>query len=470
MDTNQQQRMILEDSLWKVAWKLSLPAVIAMLLYGFNGVMDAVFVGRYCGGVALAGVSIAGNLTSFAMGFGALVGVGAGSVLSIAIGAGDAGTQRRVIANLNGLSLAISAGAIVLLLLVAEPFLRLMGALGEVLDHALRYFRLMLAGLPFTVHGLGVNMVVRAEGRMGRAAVMMGSGLVVNIACNYIFMGPLGLGVAGAAWGTNVGMLVYSLVGLRYLASGQASFEAKPFSIGLDKGIAGKVLSTGSSSLIMSVMTLIQGAIIFNVISRLGGSFDIAFYGASLRLMTFMLTPIFGLMRALQPVVGINYGAERYDRVKRGFWTFLGVATLLVLPFWAAMTIFAAPVLGFMMPGSSFSAADVLNFRIVIAVLPLLPLVFMVMTLYPAMGKGGPAAMMGLARQLFFYVPVMLILPARLGLGWVYRGSLAIDTVVVALALVMVLVEFRGLGARSVKAGALGAEAGSEGTPIAAAD
>jgi len=462
MDTDTQRRMILGDSLWKVAWRLSPPAIIAMLLYGFNGVMDAVFVGRYCGESALAGVSIAGNLTSFAMGFGALVGVGAGSVLSIAIGAGDKRTQERVIANLNGLSLTISAGAIAVLLLIAEPFLGLMGASGEVLDHALRYFRLMLVGLPFTVHGLGVNMVVRAEGRMGKAALMMGSGLVVNIACNYLFMGPLGLGVAGAAWGTNVGMLVYSIVGLRYLASGKASFEAKPFAIGMSKAIAGKIMSTGSSSLIMSIMTLIQGAIIFNVISRLGGSFDIAFYGASLRLMTFMLTPIFGLMRALQPVVGINFGAGRYDRVKTGFWTFLGIATILVVPFWAAMTAFASPVLGFMMPGSVFSAGDIANFRIMIAVLPLLPLVFMVMTLYPAMGKGGPAAMMGLARQLFLYVPVMLIVPARFGLGWVYRGSLAIDTVVVLLALVMVLIEFSRLGFRKATE--------SEAIPSAAAE
>lgn len=445
MNDTAQHHFIRTGTLLSVAWKLSVPAVLAMVLYGLNALADLIFIGQFCDAHTVAGASIAANFGQLTMGFGSLVGVGIGTVLSIAIGARDSSTLSRITGNLNALSLIFAAVVGGLGWLLAEPFMSLMGAQGNVLTQGLAYYRICLVGTPFIIHGVGLNMVVRAEGKMGSAAIMMALGLGMNLLCNALFMGVFRMGLAGAAWGTNIGMLVYSIAGLVYLARGKAGFPGKPFSFHLDTPILAKALGNGMPSLIMSVMTLLQALVIYQVLAKQGNAFDQAFYGVTFRIVNFMLTPVFGLMRALQPVVGINYGAQDIPRVKGAFKTFLILATLLVLPFWGLMMIFPAQAMGTMLPGIALQAQDLLNFRMGISVLPLLPVMFMAMTFYPAIGKGGPVAALGMARQVVLYIPLMLILPTAFGLPWIYLGGLLIDLFLIVVVVFMVLQEFQQL-------------------------
>ena len=212
MIMNNEKEMILNENLWKVCYRLSFPAIIAMVLYGLNVIFDGIFVGRLVGEKAFAGISIVYPLTQISLGLGSLVGVGAGSYLSILLGRNDKETQKKLLGNAN----LISAIATVIMMAVGfvfmEPLLRLLGADGEVLTYAVSYFRITLIGSIFWIIGLAYNMIVRAEGKMKTAAIMMGVGLVVNIISNYILMAVFKMGVAGAAWGTNIGMFVYALL------------------------------------------------------------------------------------------------------------------------------------------------------------------------------------------------------------------------------------------------------------------
>ena len=235
LSKEKQKVMILNENMWKVMWRVSWPAILAMVLYGLNTVFDAIFVGNYVGETALAGVSLAYPLSQMTLGIGSLIGVGAGSALSIALGAGDKATQGRILGNVNYLSLISSVIFGVAAYIFAEPLVRFMGGEGEALALGTEYFRVTVIGSLFWVHGLACNMVVRAEGKMKSAAIMMGVGLGINILANYILVGLLHMGVAGAAWGTNLGMLIYTLVGLAYFKRGKASFEAHPFKLYRDK-------------------------------------------------------------------------------------------------------------------------------------------------------------------------------------------------------------------------------------------
>lgn len=445
MDKNKQKNMILEDNIWRVMIKLSWPAVIAMVLYGLNTVFDAIFVGRFVGETALAGVSLAYPLTQLSLGFGSLIGVGAGSVLSIALGANDRDTQRKLLGNVNYLNIVFGLVFTVLGLIFAAPLVRMMGGSGHELAFGVDYFRVTLYGSIFWIAGLSGNMIVRAEGKMGSAAIMMAMGLIVNIIANYILIVVMGFGVKGAAWGTNIGMLVYTIVFFIYSGSRRISFDANVFSVRRDKGITKTVISLGIPSLIMSVMSLIQGVVVLNALSRYGTTADIAFYGIVYRVFMFMLTPIFGLMRALQPAIGINFGAEKYDRVISSFKVFGLAATALMAPFWIVMMINPQLVLNIMLPAKDFLSADLVNFRFMMVLLPVLPVIFMAMTFYPAINKGKPASVIGIARQLLFYVPVMLILPRFFGVGWVYRGAFIIDLIIIVWTFFLVGAEFRRL-------------------------
>lgn len=160
-----------------------------------------------------------------------------------------------------------------------------------------------------------------------------------------------------------------------------------------------------------------------------------------------MLTPLFGLMRALQPVVGINYGAQQMSRVIKSAKVFILSGTILMLPFWLLLMFYPQGLLSSMLPGTVFDAASLSNFRIFMALLPLLPVVFMSMTFFPAINKGKAASIMGILRQLVLYVPVMLILPRILGVKWVYFGSTAIDILISLVAFLMFAQTFKSLRA-----------------------
>lgn len=448
---NNEKKIILEENLWKVCYKLSLPAIIAMILYGLNVIFDGVFVGRLVGETAFAGISIVYPLTQISLGLGSLVGVGAGSYLSILLGKNDKKTQGKLVGNANLISIIATVIMMAVSFLFLEPILRMLGAGGDVLNYAASYFRITLIGSIFWIIGLAYNMIVRAEGKMNTAAVMMGAGLIVNIISNYILMAIFHLGVAGAAWGTNIGMFVYALLFVIYCQRGKASFNANVFSISSDKEIIKEIISLGMPSLIMSIMGVIQGIIILRALNTYGTTLDITFYGAVFRIFNFSLTPIYGLMRALQPVAGINYGAEQYERSIKSFKIFSFAALVIMLPFWLVSMINPALVLGSMLPQVTFDAGYIFSFRIFMSIAPLLSVTMTAMTFWPSIKKAAPAMIIGLGRQLFLYIPLMILLPRIFGTQSIYVGSLAIDVFLSVVVVFMLAKNFKELRTKKIQ-------------------
>ncbi|SHF04924.1 putative efflux protein, MATE family [Tissierella praeacuta DSM 18095] len=443
MEMSREKNMILQDNMWKTCIKLSLPAVIAMVLYGLNTVFDAIFVGRYVGETAFAGVSIIYPLTQIPLGLGSLVGVGAGSYLSILIGEDNKDIQKRLIGNSNTLMIILTVLTMVLGFLFMNPLLKIMGASGEELIYGKNYYMITLIGSIFWIGGLAYNMIVRAEGKMKSAAIMMGIGMVVNIIANYILMAIFNFGVKGAAWGTNIAMLVYVLLYFNYCRKGKSSFETNESKFYFEKDIIKEIISLGVPSFIMTIMTVIQGVIILRALNNYGTTSDVAFYGMVFRILNLLMTPIYGLMRALQPAVGINYGARQVDRVIGFYKVFVFVAFILVLPVWSISMAAPNSILNLMLPDLTFSIQNLNYFRAIIAIVPLLCIVLTAMTFYPAIKKPKPAMLFGIGRQLFLYIPLMIILPKIFGVASIYYGSLAIDLGLALVIVVLLKKEFR---------------------------
>jgi len=192
-------------------------------------------------------------------------------------------------------------------------------------------------------------------------------------------------------------------------------------------------------------MGLVQAIVVFNAIVNNGTESDLAFFAAANRILFFFMTPLFGLMRALQPVVGINFGAQQYDRVKQSFLLFTRSGFYIVAPFWLVISLFPDMSMELVLPGRVFTEQELFNLRIFMVILPLLPVVFMGLTFFPAIKQEKYGSIIGLARQLVFYVPVMLVLPRFFGVDWVYIGSTVIDVIVTAWIVVVVWKLFRKL-------------------------
>lgn len=435
--------LILKGHPLRVLRVMAVPAVAMMLMFGLNSVMDAVYIGQLLGQQALAGVSMAFPITQLTLGLGSLAGIGGGVVLSIAIGRGDQDTLKK----LPGACIGIAAVVSLIYALVgtglAEALVRGMGARGALVPIAADYLRASALGGFGAIGGLTLNMLLRGEGKMGLAAAYMATGLVANLVLTPLFIAVFDLGVAGAAWATNLGALIGGgLVWLRF-ARGTASYPVDAFAVGLPRKLTARIMRLGVPAMISSSMGVVQAIVVFNVLSAIGTEEDIAFFGAAWRVLLFMLTPLFGLMRAFQPVAGINYGAGRWDRVRMHYWIFVAAGSAVVFPIWVFMGLNPEAVLSVMLPNVPFSDADLGRFRVLILVLPVLPLVFTALALLPAIERPGKATLVSVTRQLGFYVPVMLIAPQFLGVSGIYYGATAIDFVCTAWLLAIVLSAFR---------------------------
>ncbi len=428
MDVSSQQKvLVLKEDLKKVMWKLSLPAIAAMVLFGLNAFMDTVYIGQLMNETALAGVALAYPLTAIMMGLGSWAGTGAGNLLSIVLGKDDRAAQEKILANAT-LFMLLTTGLFALPAYVfADSLIQIMGGSGEVLTYGTEYLQITLLASPLWVYGLGLNFIVRAEGKMKEAAIMMSYGLGFNLVLTPIFIYYLDMGVAGAAWATNIGMLVYCLTGYLYFRGGKASFQANIHSLSYNQLVFSSIAKMGFPGFILTVMSLVQAVVVFNAITGVGTEDDLAFFAAANRIQLFLMTPLFGLMRALQPVVGINFGAGQYERVKQAFLLFCKVGFWLIAPFWLLLTLFPEASLRLVLPDMVFGSSALFHFRVYVLVLPFLPFVFMSLTYLPAIEQPKYASIVGLARQVVFYVPIMLLLPKWIGIGGVYYGATAID-------------------------------------------
>ncbi|MEM1259147.1 MAG: MATE family efflux transporter [Bacteroidota bacterium] len=441
-----QKEFILKGNLAKVMWKLSLPAILAMVLYGLNAFMDTIYIGQLLNEAALSGVALAYPLTSMAMGVGSWVGTGAGNHLSVLLGKNDNETLKKVIPNATLFTLIGSLVFAVPCYLFATPLIQMMGGSGEILEYGVRYFKITLLAFPLWVLGLQLNMIVRAEGKMMTAALFMAYGLLVNLILTPLAIIYLNMDVDGAAWATNIGMLVYCFVGYVYFLRGKASFESNINAIFYDSGVFKSILKLGFPGFILSLMGLIQAIVVFNAVVDYGTDEDLAFFAAANRILLFLMTPLIGLMRALQPVEGVNFGAGQYDRVKKSFLLFCKTGIWLVLPFWLFLMLFPELGIQMVLPNKVMTTTEQMDFRVYMAIIPFLPFVFMALTHLPAIEQPKYASIIGIARQLAFYVPVMLLLPKWMGISGVYYGSTLIDIVVTLWAGYIVHKSFQGLG------------------------
>jgi putative MATE family efflux protein len=438
-----QKHFILNAPLKSVMWQTSWPAVLAIVLYGLNNFLDAILVGHLMNSNALAAVGIAYPLSQITLGFGRLIGIGSSASISMWLGSGQQDKLYRMFGTVNVLSLLGSLLFSIPAYVFAEQLVHMMGARGEMAVLSAEYFRVTLLGSLFWIHGFSVNMMIRGEGKMRTAAWMISLGLGIDVLLKPIFISTLGWGVSGAAWATNIGMLMYSVLGLWHFSKGNSSFKTKWASFAFDRAIASKIMSLGLPEMIFTVMAVLQNLVVFNTLSRFGSEPDLVFYTVINRFYLFLLTPLFGLMRGLQPVAGMNYGAGKLLRARQSLLVFIGTGLLIVLPFWAVTMCFPHQVLSAIMPDMAITGKLIYNLRIYMSVLPLLPVIVMALSYFPAINEGKKASMLAISRQAVFYLPLMYVLPMFFGIDSVYWGSAAIDLTMTLVTLVFLWRSFK---------------------------
>ena len=423
-------------NMFKLMLKLGVPGIIGMLVISLYSFVDAIFVGRYVGDKALGAISIAYAFTLINNGIAVLVGIGSASVLSRAVGRKDQKTIDSVMGNVFVLTLLMSSAVTVLGYIFAPQLLHLVRAEGEMHELGVKYLRIVYLGSIFVNFGQAANMVMRGEGKMALAMAIMGSGAVLNIVLDALFIIVFKQGIEGAAIATVISQAVFALATFFYFLCFSKNVKFKSFK--LEKSLVGETFAVGMSAMFMQVLSLVQQTVMYSTLKKYGGEDQVILMGAFFRYMMLAFIPLWGLSQGFQPFAGTNFGAGLFERVKKGTFLFYGFGIVLAAVFWLVFLASPESVLSlFIKDNPALVAAGKTNATLAFLIFPLMPIMILNITLFQALGKAKPAGFLAISRQLVLFVPAVLILPHFLGVRGVWTAGLFVDGLLVIISIII---------------------------------
>lgn len=445
-NTENTRTLLLTENPFRLMWKLSLPAIIGMVVIGLYNFMDSVFVGQMVGPLAMGAVSISYPFTFINSGIATLVGVGSASLLSRAIGKKDKETIDKIMGNLIMLIILFSIITTIIGTIFTRNLLLLSGAEGEMLNMAERYLKIVFIGSLFVNFAQSANMVMRGEGLLKRAMTIMGIGAILNIILDpimIIILKPLGYGIEAAAVATVIAQITQSIITLWYFK--KKSNTVKINKIILDKNMLSPILGVGVSAMMMQVMQLIQQTLMYNTAAQYGGEVWQIILGASLRLQAFAFIPLWGICQGFQPAVGTNYGAKAFGRVKQITKAFTIGATALSLLFYVPIMCFPKTMLSMFITDSVIVAQGTSSLRLLFSTYITLGFMIISITFFQSLGKGSIAAFLTMSRQLILFIPLILFLPRleNIGIHGVFLAPVITDIAVLIISIAFIVNAFK---------------------------
>ncbi|MGJ0906148.1 MATE family efflux transporter [Clostridium botulinum] len=440
---NKNREELINGNMFTLLLKLSIPGIIGMLVIGLYNLCDAIFVGKLVGETALAAVSISSPFTFINNCIAVLVGVGSSSILSRAIGSKDDKIINEILGNLILSVLVLSLVVTILGCLFSENLLRFSGATGEILKSGINYLRIVYVGSFFVNFSQSANMLIRGEGKMKEAMSIMALGAILNIILDPIFIRTLNFGVEGAAIATIIAQIIQALVTFIYFKRNKSILSVNKLKFAFD--LMPEILSVGGSAAMMQLMYLVQQTALYKLTSIYGGDEQLVLMGVALRILMFTFIPIWGIGQGLQPIVGMNFGAKKYDRVKDAVKIFSIASTIFIGILWGFYILRPRVVLSWFINDKTIIENGYEFFRLMFLTFPVSGLIVMSMTFFQSIGKGGKSALITILKQVILFMPIAIILTKIIGIKGTWLSSSVTDAIVFVLSLVLLAMEFKKL-------------------------
>lgn len=436
------------EKISKLLRSFAVPSITATLVSSLYNIVDQVFIGQGVGYLGNAATNVSYPLSTICLAISLLIGIGSASRFSICLGRGDTDQAAKIAGN--GVTLMVLAGILYLVLgeVLLTPMLRIFGATTEVMPYAQSYASIILIGMPFLILTNGISNLIRADGSPKYSMICMVAGAVVNTILDPIFIFVFQWGMFGTALATILGQILSFLLAIRYLwAFRTITLEKECFRPDWRDGL--HTLSMGISSSVNQIaITIVQVVLnnsltYYGAMSVYGEDIPLAACGIVMKTNAILLSIIVGISQGVQPIIGFNYGARKYDRVKQAYllairWNFVISAVGFLL-----FQLFPRPII------SIFGSGEELYFDF--AVLFMRTFLFMVIvngvqvlssSFFTAIGKALKGLLLSLTRQVFFLIPLILILPLWLGIFGVLLAGPIADFIAFVVSVLLVKKEF----------------------------
>lgn len=403
-------------------WKFSWPAVIAMLVNSLYNIIDRIFVGRGVGSIAIAATTVAFPIMLILMAVSVLIGVGATSLISIRIGEKNPEEAEKIAGNATLLLILLPICISIVYFLFSDSILTFFGASAEVLPYAKDFTHIIMLASFLGSISMGMVNFIRAEGNPRMAMYSQVIGTVINIVLNYIFVMRLGFGIKGSALATVCGQAFSSIWVLSYFLWGPSFLKIRLKNLRLQKSLVISIVSIGFAPFAMQLANSMQNVILNKALMAYGGDIALSAMGIVSSIATLMFMPILGVSQGAQPIIGFNYGAQQYGRVREALKKAVIVGTVIAVVSTAAVHLWPTQIAGM------FSNNNIELTRLTAHAMSVFFLMFVVAGFqivssqyFQAVGKPIQSTILALSRQLLLLIPLLLILPRFWGIEGVWR-------------------------------------------------
>ncbi|MBO4722425.1 MAG: MATE family efflux transporter [Muribaculaceae bacterium] len=427
----------------KLLLKYSLPSVVGMVVMSLYNIIDRMFIGQGVGPDAIAGLAITFPVMNISAAFGVLIGGGAGARTSIVLGQGKKRTAELILGNSLVMTLALGTFYLLVLAIFIDDVLIAFGASEKSLPYARDFMMYMLPGLLINNLTFSFSNIMRATGYPKKAMLANFIGAGMNVILAPIFIFGLKWGIKGAAIATDISMFISMLYVQKHFTSPQSTIHYCRGIYRLDSKILLPIIAVGAAPCIVNTAGCLINALLNNIVYEHGGDASVAAMGVLMTFSQLAIMFVLGVCMGMQPIVGFNYGAKRYDRLKRAYWLTLAVGTAACLLGTIASVFFPKYVAMIFTTDSELIAACKHCMPIANCVFWIAAFQIVTTNFFQSLGRAKKSIFMSLSRQVICLLPLLLFLPRLYKLDGVWISFPISDTIAALIGLCLLIPEFR---------------------------
>ena len=426
MDT---QKRLGEEKIYKLLLEFSIPAIVGMIVNTLYNIVDRMYIGHIkgIGNLALSGVGVAMPIVTVVSAFSMMVGIGTSYKISIKLGENDKESAENHLGNAVTLLLFLSFLSSVVGLVFIDPILNIFGASKNTIGFARDYIEIIFIGTVFNMLSFGLNHSIRSDGSPKTAMFSMLIGAIANIILDPIFIFVLDMGVRGAAIATIIARSISTIWILYYFTKGKSILKIKKSNMKLKKEVVISIITIGMVPFCIQIAQGFVQLISNNALKTYGGDNAIAAMAIISSISMIFMMPVFGINQGSQPIIGFNYGAKNYERVKETVKYGVIVATIILMVGFLIIQLMPKVLISMFNDNSELINTTVKGIKIYLMMMPLVGFQVIISNLFQAIGKVKIAMVLSLLRQVIILIPCMIIVPKFKGITGVWLSGAISD-------------------------------------------
>ena len=434
----------------KLLVQYAFPAIIAMIAASLYNIVDRIFIGQIVGPMAISGLAITFPFINLGAAFGAAVGIGASTSISVKLGQRDYETAENILGNTVTLNLIIGSAFGIICLIFLDPILRFFGASGATIPYARSFMEVILAGNVISHMYFGMNAVLRAASKPRQAMMATIFTVLINIILDFIFISLWGWGIRGAAFATILSQALALCWQMKQFTNKDEILHLKRGIYRLKRHLVENIISIGISPFLMNACACIVVIFMNNQLVRYGGDMAVGAFGIAYSVAMVFIMFVIGLDQGMQPIAGYNYGSQQTDRLMRVLKLTIFAATGIMVTAWLIAHLAPYYCARMFTKDPELIRQAIKAIQINMMMYPIVGFQMVVTNFFQCIGKVKISIFLSLSRQLLFLIPLLVILPQFFNLNGVWASLPSSDFLASLVAAIIMITYMRRLKKQSV--------------------